>query len=233
MVKTRGLEEAERKLGNLVEIISNLLKKKKKIKVFESGYGYGKVMSELKVRFGDKIEITGMNYKKSHGDKKKVVSFALKERIISKSNINKLNSIKVVFGDAGKKLPFKSGSIDLVYSQTSAYLYEDKMHFFEEVSRILSKDGIARITPPLFKENLPEEYKKILRIYIGNKEIEFKDFIKKFNKIKIIKLYGGKKVIEIKGGGIDFGLKLESVVNTNNLCKDWFGVVSVYTKKDI
>lgn len=233
MVKTRGLEKAEIKLGNLNEIISNLLKKKEKIKVFESGYGYGKVMSQLKAEFGDKIDITGMNYKRSHGDKKKVISFALKEKVISKSDINKLNSIKVIFGDAGKKLPFKTGSIDLIYSQTSAYLYEDKMHFFEEVSRILSKDGIARITPPLFKENLPEEYKKILRIYIGDKEVEFKDFIKKFKKIKIIKLPSGKKVIEIRGGGIDFGLKLESTINTNDLCKEWFGVVSIYTKKDI
>ena len=231
MVKTRGLKEAKVKLGDLEKIISNFLKKKKKVKIFESGCGYGKVMVELKKKFGDKIEIVGMNYLPSHGDKKKVISFALEEGIITKDEIKKLQSIKVIFGDAGKKLPFKTGSIDLAYSQTSSYLYEDKMHFFEEVARILSKDGIARITSPEENNKLPEELRQLLRIYDNSNQIPFDKFIKKFKNIRKVKLPSGQKPIEIKSGKLDFGLKLESSTNINHLGKDWFGIISIYSKK--
>ena len=231
MVKTRGLEEAKVKLGALEEIISNFLKKKKKIRIFESGCGYGKVMAQLKKKFGDKIEITGLNFKPSHGDKKKVISFAIEEGIIRKDEVKKLRSIKMIFGDAGKKLPFKTGSIDLVYSQTSAYLYEDKMHFFEEVARILSKEGIARITFPDYNDKLPEEFRQLLKIYDKGNQILFADFIKKFEQIKIINLPNEKKTIEIRSGKLDFGLELISNLDVNRLNKEWFGNISVYSVK--
>ena len=99
MVKTRGLEEAKVKLGDLEEIILNFLKKKKKVRIFESGCGYGKVMSQLKKKFGDKIEIIGLNFKPSHGDKKKVISFAIEEKIIAKDETRELQSIKIRSSD--------------------------------------------------------------------------------------------------------------------------------------
>jgi SAM-dependent methyltransferase len=232
MVKTRGLEEAKVKLGNLEEIVLNFLKKKKKVRIFESGCGYGKVMSQLKKKFGDRVEITGLNFKPSHGDKKKVISFAIEEGIITKDEVNRLQSIKMIFGDAGKKLPFKTGSIDLVYSQTSAYLYEDKMHFFEEVARILSKQGIARITFPDYNDKLSEEFKQLLKIYDNGNQIPFTEFIKKFKQIKIVNLPSGKKCIEIRSGKLNFGLNFVSTLNVNLLNKEWFGNISIYSVKD-
>jgi SAM-dependent methyltransferase len=231
MVKTRGLKEAKVKLGGLEKIISNFLKKKKKVRIFEAGCGYGKVMAELKKKFGDMIEIVGMNYLKIHGDKKKMISFALEEGIITKDEIKKLQSIKVIFGDAGEKLPFKTGSIDLVYSQTSSYLYKDKIHFFEEVARILSKEGIARITSPEYNNKLPEEFRQLLRIYDEGNQIPFEKFIKKFKNIRKIKLPSRQRPIEIKSGKLNFGLKLKSSINVNSIWKKWFGIISIYTKK--
>ena len=70
MVKTRGVKEANKKLGNIDRIISKLLKKKNKVKIFEAGCGYGKVMIELSKKYGNKIDITGMNLKSLHGNKK-------------------------------------------------------------------------------------------------------------------------------------------------------------------
>ena len=75
-----------------------------------------------------------------------MINFVLSEGIITKKDLEKMKIPKIIYGDAGEKLPFKSGSIDLVYSQTASYLFKDKMHFYEEVARVLSKDGIARIT---------------------------------------------------------------------------------------
>lgn len=231
MVKTRGLEEAKVKLGDLEEIISNFLKKEKKVRIFESGCGYGKVMTQLKKKFGNKIEVIGMNLKPGHGDMKKIISFALKERIITRDEIKDMKSIKIIFGDAGKKLPFKTGSIDLVYSQTSAYLYENKMHFFEEVARILSKDGVARISLSHFNDKLPQEFRQLLRIYNNGNQITFEEFIKKFKYIRLINLPSGRKAIEIKSGKLDFGLELVSNLNVNHLNKEWFGNISIYSVK--
>ncbi|MCK4552960.1 class I SAM-dependent methyltransferase [Candidatus Pacearchaeota archaeon] len=230
MVKTRGLKEAIKKLGNLEKIISNMLKKKKKIRIFESGCGYGQIMIELKEKFGDKIDIVGMNYKPTKNDTEAIINFTKTEGKKIIRDLKKLK-IKVILGNAGKKLPFKTGSIDLVYSQTSSYLYEDKMHFFEEVARILSKEGIARITPAHFKKNLPKEFQKILMIYDNGTEILFGKLIKRFRNIKLITLPSKKQVIEIKSGKLNFGLKLESTINTNHLAKKWFGIVSVYSFK--
>lgn len=231
MVKTRGLKEAKEKLGDIEKIISDMLKKKRKIRVFESGCGYGRVMVELKKKFGDKIDIIGMNLKPSHGDKKKMISFALEEEIITKGEIKKMQDIKIIFGDAGKNLPFKTSSIDLVYSQVSSYLYEDKMHFLEEVARILSKEGVARITRFDVNLKVPSELSQLLRIYDNGEQVSFEKFIKKFKNIRIIKLPGERKAVEIKSGRLNFGLNLECVLNLNHLNKKWFGVQSIYSFK--
>jgi len=229
MVKTRGLKEAKKKLGDIERVISKEIKKKGKIKIFESGCGYGKVMVELKKKFGDKIDITGMNLLPLHGDKKKIISFAIEEKIISKNEVNEIKSIKLIFGDAGERLPFKTNSIDFIYSQTSSYLYKDKLHFFEEVARVLKKNAIARITLPE-SSAVPEEFQPLLKIFKNGKQINFQKFIKNFKNINLVKTPKGK-AIEIKGGKLDFGVKLEASINLNNLDRKLFGVQSVYVVK--
>jgi ubiquinone/menaquinone biosynthesis C-methylase UbiE len=199
-MKTRGLKEARKKLGDVEGIISKLLKKKKKIKIFESGCGYGRLMIDLIKKYGGRVEIIGMNLKKQHGNKDKMISLALSKKVFKRKDLKKIKIPKIIYGDAGKKLPFETGSIDLVLSQTSCYLYGDKLHFFEEVARILSKGGVARITSCFFMEEFPKEYQETLRIYKNGKQIHAKKFVKKFKQIEIKKLKNKKQAIEIKSG---------------------------------
>ncbi|MFC1686110.1 methyltransferase domain-containing protein [Nanoarchaeota archaeon] len=230
MVKTRGLKEAKVKLGDLSRIVSQMLKKKKKLKIFESGCGYGKVMIELSKKFGDKIEIIGMNLKPSHGDKKIMTDFVLKDKVITKKDLKTMKIPKIIYGDAGVKLPFKTGSIDLVYSQTSSYLYKDKMHFFEEVARVLARGGIARITKPILNDELPKKYSQLLTIKDkkGKREVIFKHYVKGFKNIRLRALPSGKKCVEISPGKLKFNLKLLKTVNVNKINKKWFGIQSFY-----
>lgn len=230
MVKTRGLKEAEVRIGDIEKIVSGLLKKKKKIRIFESGCGYGKVMMELSKKFGNRIEIIGMNLKKGHGDKDKMISFALSEKIISKEDLKKIKIPKIIFGDAGEKIPFKTGSIDLVYSQVSVYLYKDKIHFFEEVARILSKEGIGITTYP-GNGKLPEKFKELLIIYNRGKKISLDKYFKKFKNIRLFRNKKGGTPIEIKNGKLDLKLELKSTINVNRLNKNWFGIQSIYYTK--
>jgi len=226
-MKTRGLKEAKMKLGDLEEIISNLLKKKEKVIILESGCGYGKVMMELAKKFGDRIEITGMNLKPNHGDKKRMISFALSEKVIAKKDLKKMKIPKIIFGDAGEKIPFKTSSIDLVYSQVSVYLYKDKMNFFKEVGRVLSKEGIGLITYPGNKR-IPKEFQPLLKIYKDDKQISFDNYIKKFKHIRLYPNKGGWNAIEIKKSNFKFNVELEATINVNHINKNWFGIQSIY-----
>jgi len=233
-MKTRGLREAGKNLGDIESIIENLLEKKARIKIFESGCGYGLLMMNLAKKYGPRVEIIGMNLKPKHGDEKKMIDLAMKKRVLSKEDLKNFNLPKIIFGDAGVKLPFKSGSIDLVLSQISTPFYNDKMHFFEEVSRVLSKEGIARITPGFymfnFKEGTEPEFRERIKIYKKGKKIPVESFLKKFKTLKLIRLTNGF-VLEIKKGKLDFGLQLEAVVNYDHLNKKWFGTQSIYYVK--
>lgn len=51
-------------------------------------------------------------------------------------------------GDITKKLPFKSGSFDLVISRDIAEHISDSGKFFEEQHRVLKKDGIIIVMTP-------------------------------------------------------------------------------------
>lgn len=230
-MKTRGLKEARARLGNIDSIIENLLKKKNKIKIFESGCGYGRLMMDLAKKYGRKVDITGMNLKPEHGDKKIMIANAIKNKVITKKDLDAFNLPKIIYGDAGVKLPLKTSSIDLVVSQASTFYYPDKLHFFEEVARVLSKDGVARLTPCFYMDEFPDGFKEILRIYDKGEKIPVKSFLKKFKPIKLINLENGKLVVEIRKGKLNFKLTLETSINYNHLDKRWWGVQSIYYKK--
>jgi len=206
-----------------------LLKHKKKIRIFEAGCGHGRLMIDLILKYGNKIEISGMNLIPLHGTKKEMIDNAVKEGLLQKQGTKKIKFPTIIYGDAGEKLPFKTDSIDLVLSQTASYLFKNKLHFFEEVSRILNKKGIGRITLPE-NPNLPNEFQSLLKIFKDGKQINFENFIKKHDKIKLVKT-PNYKAIEITGGKIDFDSCLEAGINLNHLNKKWFGIQSVYYAK--
>lgn len=230
-MKTRALAQAHEKLGDLEKIIERLLKKKKKVRIFESGCGFGRVMMELQKKFGECVEIVGMNLMKEHGDVKKMISLAISEGIVAKRDLGKMKLPKIIYGDASVKLPFASGSIDLVYSQTSAYLYPDKLRFFEEVARVLSPSGFARITPPFSKreEEIPDELRKLMRIFEQGRELDVLTFLKRFRNIHILPLPNGRRVVEILPGKLQFHAELISAVDLHRISSKWFGMQSWYT----
>jgi ubiquinone/menaquinone biosynthesis C-methylase UbiE len=228
-MKTRGLNEANEKLGNIERVVEKMLKTKKKIKIFESGCGYGRLMIDLTLKYRDKIEIIGMNLKPEHGDKNKMIKNALKEGIVSRTDLKKIKIPKIIYGDASKKIPFKNNSIDLILSQVSSYLYKDKLHFYEEVARVLKKGGIARLTFPETK-GVPERFLPLFKYYRKGKLISLKKLTQNYKEIQIIKT-SLNPAIEIKKGNLKFNAKLEASINLNNLNKDWFGVQSIYFEK--
>lgn len=230
--RCRGLNEAKKRVGDLEGYARKLLKTKNKIKILEFGCGYGRVLLELRKVFGDRVETYGVNLEKDWGVNI-VKDFGIKEKIFDKKEIDK-NLPKVYIFDAGKKMPLKSDSFDLIFSQASVQYIGDKALFLEEVNRILTKEGIAIIEMQEIKRSHPLEYRNLFEIWDkGGKLIPFRIYARKFKNIQVKKSKDRPEwtvVIMKKAANFDLGLKLMNCFgfDINEICDKWRGDKSVY-----
>lgn len=229
--RLRGLDEAEKRIGNIKKYVENLLIKKRKIRILEIGCGYGKILLELKKIFGNKIITEGINLEKSW-DEKLCKEFGLKENIFSKKEIEK-NLPKIHILDVGKKIPLKSGKYDLIISQATVQYIGDKALFLEETNRLLTKEGIAIIEMQEIKGKHPVEYKNLFEIWNNCRLIPFKSYIKRFKNIKVKKSKWKKEwsvIIMKKSKKFKLNLKLMNCFgfDLNKICPKWRGDKAVY-----
>ncbi|MDP2628595.1 MAG: class I SAM-dependent methyltransferase, partial [Nanoarchaeota archaeon] len=138
--RSRGLEQAKEILGDLRREVNALLKTKNKIKILEVGCGYGRVLLELKKIYGDKIETYGIN-KEPKWNLKLIKIFGVAEKIFSKKEIAK-NLPKLTICKVNRKIPFKSNTFDLVFSERTIQYISDKAKYLEELNRIATSGGI-------------------------------------------------------------------------------------------
>lgn len=246
MPKDRGIEHVDRYFGNFTKIIAEQIKKKGKIRILDTGCGWGVAMMGFAKRFGYKVEVIGINYSKKDGNQEIMKKLAIEKEIFTKEELKKITNLpKFVYCDASKKLPFKDNSFDFIYSMASIYLYDDKIHFLEECNRILKKDGIARISPGFgqhktaqvknrWKIKYPEKYWEFWEIWDKGKEVKIWNYCRRIKGCKSVWRNKGKGdkplYIEIKGNTkVDFKLKLVSSVDMNFIWTKWGGVKSIYT----
>jgi len=238
MPKDRGIENADRYFGDFTKIIAERVKKSnRKIRILDAGCGWGVAMMGFAKRFKDKVELIGFNYSKYDGDTEKMKQQAIEKKIFTKNELKKIkNRPKFVYCDASKKLPFKDDSFDFIYSMASIYLYDNKIHFLEECSRILKKNGLARINPGfgLHKkvkrmngkvEIYPEKYWEFWEIWDKGKEVKIWDYCNRIPGVKAVwkKREKGDKpmYIEITGNKkVDFKLRFIASVDMNFLWKN-------------
>jgi ubiquinone/menaquinone biosynthesis C-methylase UbiE len=231
-----GNKGAEGRLGNVPKYIKEILKKKKRVKVLEVGTGYGRALLELKQIFGDKVETYGINAE-SEWNQKLVKKYALHEKLFDKQNINK-NLPKIYILDAGKKLPFKNNSVDLVINPATMQYIPDKIHFIEEVNRVLTKEGIAGLELEEERKEHPPEYRNLFEIWHNGERIEIIKYLKKFKNIKIKKSKNRPwhYILMTKARKLDFKLKFVTAIDlegefSKNWKIRWWGKKSIYIVK--
>lgn len=229
-MKTRGLRTAENNLGELSKLVREKLKQEGNVRILEAGCGFGHAMLDLQKKFGNKVEIVGFNLKPRHGNSEIMKKFAVKRKIFTSAELKTKKLPEIVFLDVNNGLPFKNNYFDLVYSQASVYLYAEKMKFFEEVNRILSKNGVARIEAALGRggnKSFPEQFRTAYEIWHRGKQIPIKQYLKHFRNLRILNNSGCLEIRKAKK--FQFGLTLVSSINYNKIWKQWYGVKSIYT----
>lgn len=234
MPRDRGIEYIKRHFWDFLDLIEKRIKAKGKVKILDAGCGHGVGMIDLVKRFGEDIEIVGFNYSPDHGNPNLMRMQAIKKGIFTREEFRRIkNKPKFMYFDASKKLPFVSNSFDFIYSMSAIYLFEDKVHFFEECNRILRKDGIARlsIACKVREAEQAEEYTYPWEIWDKGKLIAPRDYFSRFDGIRI----GPSTVKDIlemeirKRLKMDCGLKLITSIDSNFIWHKWMGVKSIYT----
>ncbi|MBU0894822.1 MAG: class I SAM-dependent methyltransferase [Nanoarchaeota archaeon] len=233
--RRRGLEETADILGDINKEINFLLKNKKRIKILEVGCGYGKLLLELKKLYGNKIATFGIN-KEPRWNLKLIRKFGIMEKIFTKNEIDK-NLPKLFITDADNKLPFKSNTFDLVFSQRTIQYIKDKAKYLEELNRVCSVKGliISDIqNGAQDSQDRPLELQNRWEIWSNNKKLSIYNVLSKKKNIKLYIEKGNPqdKCIRInKDPKFNLNLKLISSIDLHAINKKWWGIKSIYILK--
>jgi len=198
-MKTRGLYSVNQRLGNIVPFIKNIVKERKKIVVLEIGCGYGNAMKQLKQKI-PQIKIIGMNFRKYK---------------------KQIKNQKYIYGDAGKKIPLKSNSVDFIYLIATLQFVKNKAKFFEEAFRVLKPEGQLRINVSNSLGKEFKEYENPCVIETKKGKTNLRDYLLKIKNYDIkLKKAKKKKVIIITKHKKDKPLKLKLKL-INSKCVDY------------
>lgn len=226
--RARTLRKLENRIGPITPIIDKMLEKKNKIRILEIGFGFGPVLMKLRKLYGDRVELYGINKKESHGNWEIMKKVAISTKIFTKKEISKIKSPILHFQDADNGLPFPSNYFDFVYSQAAFFYFNEKAKFLEELNMVLEKDGIAKISVSIERDEIPPEYSTSFEIWQNGKKISFWKYIKKFPTLKENRYKRGPMLEMKKAKKLNLKLKLAYALNLNNICSRWWGTKSIY-----
>lgn len=246
--RVRGLEELRRRVGDITAEIDARLRSGQPARVLEVGFGSGTALLELARRYGERVELHGVNKSADHGHWERLKTHAAERGILPAAELQALPSPQLHFFDVSEGLRFPDNHFDVIYSQAAFFYFPDKAKFLEEVNRVLKVDGVARIDVMMQRRRLPPNYAACLEIADGGKTIPFWTYIEAFDNLKkkhvprsrlqawIDRLLRRKRkrpkrqpYLEMrKSGNFDMKLQLSRVIDLHAVCDKWWGCQSLY-----
>jgi len=179
--RIRGLDELEKEVGDVsAEIESRIGKGIGIVRVLEIGCGYGTVMADLVAKFGDKIELHGINMFEKDGNPSTVKEMARLSGFTSPL----LDKIQFHYFDVCHSWPMPDNHFDVIYSQSVFLHLPDRVTTFHEINRTLKTDGIARIEACLVRPKLAPEYRTTFVIKDGDRILTFEEYSRSFANIR-------------------------------------------------
>lgn len=231
--RLRGLEQARTRIGDLAQDVRGLMAEREKIKVLEVGCGYGKALLDLKMAFGDQIEIHGTNVE-PEWNLELIRAFAFDQKLFASEDELERHLPTLHFLDASEPFPFPDASFDLIYSQAAAHYFKDKFRFLEEVNRLLTGSGLARIDINHKTGEYPVEYCERIEIWDEDRKVDFKDYMESFGNVRFA--YDAKSrpfgyLIMNNSQEMHFEVELVCSFDLHHICTKWWGCKSIYKVK--
>lgn len=183
--KTRGLDELRRRVGEITREIESRMGRKRPVRILEVGCGYGVALLELGQRYGRQIELHGINQLPEHGDRELMKMMAVHRGLYSQEEIQTLALPEMHYFDVCAPWPLPSDSFDIIYSQVAFLWFADKIKTLEEINRVLSADGIARIDAGMKRREMSPDYPQSIVILEGERKIPFWNYIQNFGNIQM------------------------------------------------
>ncbi|MCX7020108.1 MAG: class I SAM-dependent methyltransferase [bacterium] len=252
--RIRGLAELTRAIGDITTEIAARVNSStgNPVRVLELGCGFGVVLLQLMRRFGDKVELHGVNYSAAGGDENMMRETARELKIFSDEEMEDSQMPCLRFFDACAAWPYPESYFDMIISQSSFIWFPDKIAALELINRVLKHDGVARIDMGIERGSLPPEYRTSILIWDRGRLIPFWEYIAHFPNLRMkrpdqsrpanwfIKLTRGKNTHPSKQAflemrhkdNFDMNLELVTRIDLREIHEKWGGFQSVYRLKN-
>ena len=176
----RGVRDLERTVGGIVADIDARLAHHDVVRVLELGCGYGTALLELSARYGQRVELVGMNRRHGDGNAEILLRNAEERGIFGTRAPGPRDLPHLVYGDVAAGLPFEDERFDLVYSQVAWPYFGNKIGVVRDVIRVLRPEGLAKIDADEMRDALPPEYGRLVEIWQDGALVPFSDYLGRY-----------------------------------------------------
>ncbi len=244
MAKNRPLRAVHYRLGRVDELIHKIIEEQGSAKVLKVGCGFGLPMLELKKKFGSQLQITGINKDQKFNLPKKALWEGVRKLCffpwVPLFYERRYGFPNYINCDASLDLPFPDNSFDLVYSIATTFFLTDKLHFLQEVNRVLRNSRIARIhfshsaAESCHPDQLPKApYDNLCEIHNASGQVlDVVNFLNSHDFLSVVEQGDGKPSylqLTKRHDSVDFGTKFLEGYFLNEMDTKWIAYArSIY-----
>lgn len=198
------------------------------IRILEIGCGFGQLLLDLKIKYGDRVDLYGVSLEEGSVSLDVVSRVARYTKKIGQDYV--LDSgISFKFCDAGEHIPFDDNYFDLIVSQEAVVYVHDKANLLREVNRILSANGQALMwTGFEIIGPIDNEVWSTFEIYDNGVLLNIREYLQAFPNV-IYKMTEMGAVLKMtKDPTMKMDIRLRNVVDLNSFDESLVGIRSVY-----
>lgn len=225
--RARGLADLARHAGGIEADIERRLAARGHVRILELGCGYGTALLELAARYGDGVELHGMNREPHDGDRATLARNAAERGLaVDESRFPTLH-----YGDVARGLPFADATFDVVYSQVAWLYFGNKLGVLRDVQRVLAGDGVARIDADELRPGLPPEHARLVEIWERGALLPMHDYVQRHG-AKLVAASEGHYLEVSKASGLGDDVELVHEIDLSRLHAHWDGIQCIYRVRD-